>query len=260
MCTCLLSFDPSSPIPVLLVGVRDEYADRAWDPPAAHWPDRPALLGGRDRLAGGTWLAVNPSLPRAACVLNGCGVDAPPRDRLSRGDLPLRAASDGRLGGLDHSRLDPFHLVCAEPDRVRLWTWTGRDLTERTLEPGVHLVVNTGLDDTCPGPTAIPQSALDGIRARLAHFRPRLEAAARPEPEDGDPAGAWGDWLPLAEGDGLDPSDPRALLHRHVTAEDRVFATTSVSLVALGPRTVRYDFSGRPGDPSAWTTVLPGPR
>lgn len=256
MCTCLLSFDPSSPVPVLLVGVRDEFADRAWDPPAAHWPDRPGLLGGRDRQAGGTWLAVDPSAPRAACVLNGCGTDAPPQDRLSRGDLPLRAASEGGLDGLDPSRLDPFHLVCAEPSGIRLWTWTGRDLTGQALEPGVHMVVNTGLDDTCPGPTSIPQSALEGIRARLAHFRPRLLAAVRPEPKDGDLAAAWGDWLPLTEGDGLDPADPRALLHRHLTDQGRVFATTSVSLVALGADGVRYDFSGRPGDPAAWTTVL----
>ncbi|GAA0965920.1 NRDE family protein [Actinocorallia libanotica] len=256
MCTCLLSFDPASAVPVLLVGVRDEYADRLWDPPAAHWPDRPDLLGGRDRQAGGTWLAVNPTLPRAGCVLNGCGADAPAEGRLSRGDLPLRAAGDGELGGLDLPRLDPFHLVCAEPDRVRVWTWTGLELTERSLEPGVHVVVNTGLDASCPGPTAIPQHALDGIRARLGHFGPRLRAAERPEPKDGDTAAAWGSWLPLAEGDGLDQDDPRALLHRHLTDTGRVFATTSVSLVALGPAGVRYDFSGRPGDPAAWTTVL----
>ncbi|GAA2730881.1 NRDE family protein [Actinocorallia aurantiaca] len=256
MCTCLLSFDPSSAVPVLLVGVRDEYADRAWDPPAAHWPDRPELFGGRDRQAGGTWLAVNPSAPRAACVLNGCGVDAPQDARLSRGDLPLRAAETGGLGDLDPSRLDPFHLVCAEPDRVRVWTWTGLELTERSLEPGVHMVVNTGLDATCPGPTAIPQSALDGIRARMGHFRPRLLTAARPEPKDGATADAWGDWLPLAEGDGLEQTDPRALLHRHLTDAGRVFATTSVSLVALSADGLRYDFSGRPGDPSAWTAVL----
>lgn len=256
MCTCLLSFDPSSPIPVLMAGVRDEYADRSWDPPAAHWPDRPGLLGGRDRLAGGTWLAVDPAAPRAACVLNGCGVDAPAEGRLSRGDLPLRAAGTGELGALETARIDPFHLVCADPGRVRVWTWTGEDLTERELEPGVHLVVNTGLDATCPGPTAIPQTALDGIRARLEHFRPRLAAAARPEPKDGATAEAWGEWLALAEGDGLAPSDPRALLHRHDTDTGRVFATTSVSLVALGPDGLRYDFSGRPGDPSAWTTVL----
>lgn len=54
MCTALVSFDPSAPVPVLLVGVRDEFTDRAWEPPAAHWPDRPSLIGGRDLLAGGT--------------------------------------------------------------------------------------------------------------------------------------------------------------------------------------------------------------
>ncbi|MEU2632929.1 NRDE family protein, partial [Kitasatospora sp. NPDC007106] len=60
MCTVFVSFDPGSPVPVVVLAARDEYADRAWLPPARHWPDRPRLLGGLDLLAGGTWLAVDP--------------------------------------------------------------------------------------------------------------------------------------------------------------------------------------------------------
>ncbi|MDX6744305.1 NRDE family protein [Actinocorallia sp. A-T 12471] len=258
MCTCLLSFDPDSPVPVLAVGVRDEYADRAWDPPAAHWPDSPGLIGGRDRLAGGTWLAVNPAAHRLGVVLNGCGIAAPAEGRLSRGDLPLRAAEHGDLGPLDPARFDPFHLICAEPGKVRLWTWTGLDLTDRWLDPGVHLVVNTGLDATCPGPSSIPEAALEGIRARLAHFRPLLESTPRPNPADDAPtSSAWGPWLPLADGASLPFDDPRALLHRHTTDDGRTFGTTSVSLVALSPETTRYDFSATPGTPTAWTRILP---
>ncbi|MCD0450141.1 NRDE family protein [Actinocorallia sp. API 0066] len=258
MCTCLLSFDPAAPVPVLAAGVRDEYVDRAWDPPAAHWPDHPGLIGGRDRLAGGTWLAVNPAERRLGVILNGCGVDAPVEGRLSRGDLPLRVAAHGDLGPLDPSRFDPFHLICAEPDKVRLWTWTGLDLTDRWLEPGFHLVVNTGLDATCPGPSAIPESALEGIRSRLAHFRPLLESTPRPTPTPStSPAEAWGPWLPLADGANLPLSDPRALVHRHPTPDNRVFGTTSISLVALSHNTLRYDFTPTPGTPTAWHRVLP---
>jgi hypothetical protein len=253
MCTAVVSFDPSSPVPLLLAGVRDEYTDRAWVPPGPHWPDRPGLLGGRDLLAGGTWLAVNPAERRVGCVLNGCGPAAPLEGRISRGDLPLRAAATGKIGSLDLVRVDPFHLICAEPDSVKVWSWNGSDLTEEQLEPGLHLVVNSGLNGAgaCAG-GSIPQAGLDGMTARMGHFRPLLERAVRPEPgEAGSTAEAWGDWLPIFEGAGIPAEDLRALLIRRDLGE-RVFASTSVSLVALSAEAVRYDFAALPG---AWTQV-----
>src|SRR5258708_3439738 len=91
MCTALLSIEPG--LPVLLVGVRDELMDRAWEPPGPRWPDLPDLIGGLDLQAGGTWLAVSPRDHRASCVLNARGQLAPPASRLSRGVLPLQAAA-----------------------------------------------------------------------------------------------------------------------------------------------------------------------
>lgn len=258
MCTAVISFDPLSPTPILLAGVRDEFLARPWEPPGAYWPDRPALIGGRDLEAGGTWLAVDPGVPRVACVLNGRGRMAPPRDRASRGELPLRAAADGKLGDLDPHRFDPFHLVSAEPAVVRLWSWDGIELTERTLEPGLHLIVNSGLEGAGWG-VDLPEeerAAVAQMSERIAHFRPRLMAAVRPGPRSGGTAGAWGAWLPLADGDGLETSDPRALVLRRDFGEGRIWGTTSVSLVALSADGVRYDFSATPGDPAAWTTVL----
>src|SRR5947209_11609771 len=80
MCTVLLRFAPGTPRPLLLGAVRDEFVERAWDPPGAHWGDR--LLGGRDRTAGGTWLAVDPDRPAVAAVLNG--VRRPPPEDGTR--------------------------------------------------------------------------------------------------------------------------------------------------------------------------------
>ena len=72
MCTAILRIDPGAPL--LLAGVRDELADRPWQPPGRYWPDYPELIGGRDLQAGGTWLAVAPACARrVACVLNGRG-------------------------------------------------------------------------------------------------------------------------------------------------------------------------------------------
>jgi len=247
MCTAILSIEPGAP--VLLAGVRDEFADRSWEPPGRHWPDHPGLIGGRDLLAGGTWLAVAPAAQRAACVLNARGRMAPAGSRRSRGVLPLQAADDGKLGRADLAEFDPFHLLSAEPGAAVLWSWDGERLAERELAAGLHMVVNSGLDSdlrTAPGHE----------QARVAHFLPRLRAAPRPDPRPGGPtAQAWGAWLPLLAGDGLAADDPRALIVRRDLGDGRVWGTTSISLVALSPGGLRYDFTARPGDPDAWYPV-----
>ncbi|TDT98163.1 uncharacterized protein with NRDE domain [Streptomyces sp. 846.5] len=258
MCTAVISFDPAASIPVLLAGVRDEFHDRKSLPPGHHWPDRPELVGGQDLLAGGTWLAVDPGVPRAGCVLNGFGRPAPEDGRLSRGDLPLRFAAHGGLGELDPARYDPFHLICATLDEVRLLSWDGEAFADRELEPGLHMVTNLGLAGSTE-PSAGPGPDRDAIRARIAHFLPRLAAARRPSPQSGPTAAAWGDWLPLIDGDGLDPRDPRALVVRQEVG-GRIAGTVSTTLVALGRDTVRYDFTGTPGVPGGWRTVMSGSR
>ena len=120
MCTVVVSLAPAEPMPLLLLGFRDELTSRPWQPPARHWPGLP-LVGGRDEQAGGTWLALHPGLPRVACILNARGPQAPPETRRSRGELPLRAATEGQqaLQALrdDHDtlvRYDPFFLICAD--------------------------------------------------------------------------------------------------------------------------------------------------
>ncbi|MDL4777047.1 NRDE family protein [Actinomadura xylanilytica] len=254
MCTAIVSVDPSAPVPVLLAGVRDEFIARPWEPPGRHWPDRPGLVGGRDLRAGGTWLAVDPDAPRASTVLNGHGRLAPEAGRRSRGGLPLRVAAEGKLGELELPRFDPFHLIGAEPDHVRLWSWDGEELAERELGPGLHIVVNSGLEGEHRDPAA-PED--EHIAARLEHFRPRFEAAARPDPGRGDsPARAWDGWLDLLGGGGVPRADRRSLLPVLDLGGGRVWGTTSIGLVALSADGVRYDFSAAPGNPAAWTVIL----
>lgn len=250
MCTAILGIEPGRP--VLLAGIRDELADRAWQPPGRHWPELPGVIGGRDRQAGGTWLAVAPAARRAACVLNGRGQMAPAGSRRSRGVLPLGAAAEGKLAHTDLAPFDPFHLLLAEPGLAVLWSWDGERLTERELGAGLHMMVNSGLatDLAHDGP------GKEHEMARLGHFLPRLRAAARPEPRPGQPVpDAWGAWLPLIDGDGIGPDDPRALIVRRDLGDGRVWGTTSISLVSLAPDRMRYDFTARPGGPAAWYPV-----
>lgn len=253
MCTALLDVDPAAAVPVLLAGIRDEFAARPWTGPGHHWPDRPGLVGGIDLQAGGTWLAVDAAVPRAACVLNAHGPLAPEEVRRSRGELPLLVAAEGELDGAELERYDPFHLVCAEPGAVRLWSWDGEELAERALGPGLHMVVNSGLEGK-GGRHSGPGMA--EMAARIGYFRPRLAQAVRPEPKpDGTTADAWGEWLPIVDGDGLARSDPRALVLRRELADGAIWGTGSISLIALRPDGLRYDFSAKPGDPAAWTQV-----
>lgn len=248
MCTAVLSLQPGEP--ALLLGVRDEFTDRAWLPPARHWPEYPGVIGGQDLLAGGTWLAVAPDEGRAACVLNGRGRPAPAASRRSRGILPLQAATGEPLDRAAVAGLDPFHLLTVEPSRALLQSWDGDGLTERELAPGLHVVVNDGLaadaavwSATVPGPGQ-PDGRAQEL-ARIEHFAGRFERSG----------GAWQSWRDLADGDGLGPDDPRALIVRRRLDDGRTWGTTSVSLVALSPAGLRYAFNGRPGDRAGWCTV-----
>jgi hypothetical protein len=265
MCTAVLSIEPGAP--ALLAGIRDELTDRAWLPPGRHWPQYPGLIGGLDLLAGGTWLAVAPAERRVACVLNARGTMAPAGSRRSRGVLPLQAAAEGKLDHAQMASFDPFHLLSVDLATAVLWSWDGEHLTERELTSGLHIVVNSGLDTDLPSGDArgpgepAEQSSRESVArahelARLAHFRPRLGAAPRPAVLPDVPVRqAWGAWLPLIDGDGIGRDDQRALIVRHDVGGGRIWGTTSVSLIALSPDGLRYDFTGRPGDQAAWYPV-----
>jgi Transport and Golgi organisation 2 len=252
VCTVVISLAPAEPMPLLLLGFRDEFAGRPWQPPARHWPGSP-LIGGRDEQAGGTWLAVHPGLPRVGCILNARGPQAPPGTRRSRGELPLRAAADGQqsLKELhdDHAalaRYDPFFLICADQTEALMLSWDGAHAgLEQLQTPATHVITNAG--------HAYPSGHQD---AKAAHFGPGF-AAHRP---GADPAAtienAWGDWLTLARGDGLPAGDPAAIIARRELPDGRLWGTTSVSLVALGPRGLRYDFQPVPSDPATWYSVF----
>jgi uncharacterized protein with NRDE domain len=233
VCTVLLRFAPGTAWPLLLGAVRDEFADRDWEPPARHWDG--GLIGGRDRVAGGTWLAVNPAAPAMAALLNGPRLPVPEDGfRPSRGDLPLSALTrwpevDPPLpDGAELARYNGFHLLRAATDRVDVWSWDGADLTHRGLDPGDHVIVNAGVDVDTP--------LVDRLRGRLAGLD-------TPDPQRGRSTGvAWDGWVDLLGGDGIDPGDPQALLVRR-EYEGRVYRSGSACLVALGMDGARFDFT-----------------
>ena len=263
MCTVVVSLAPEDRVPLLLLGIRDEFTGRPWQPPARHWPapEWSPLIGGRDEQAGGTWLAVHPDLPRVGCILNARGEPAPPERRRSRGELPLRAAAEGpdALAGLREdpgalARYDPFYLVCAGRTAVLMLGWDGRSAELTELGPATHVLTNAG-HMYPPAPDNLRKPPDE--KARL--FGPKF-AASRPS---GDPGAtikdAWGDWLALADGDGLAATEPGAIIVRRELPDGRVWGSTSVTLVALArDGRLRYDFQPgpqTPPDPSTWYSV-----
>ncbi|MBX6723024.1 MAG: NRDE family protein, partial [Dactylosporangium sp.] len=252
MCTVLLRWRPDVPWPLLMAAVRDEFLDRPWDPPAPHWPAYPSLVGGRDGLAGGTWLAVDPTRPAVAAVLNGVRLPPEPT-RPSRGMLPLAALTNSLPASFEG--YDGFHLLIGTVSSVIVLSWDGVSLVRRELAPGDHIIVNAGVD-----------AAEDPL---VPHFAPLLAALpdpplalvdttfAGPQPPAGPGAplttvAAWGPWLDLLRGDGLPPDDPRALLlYTEIDGSKpgmeqyagRVYGSGSEALVALAPGRARYDFT-----------------
>ncbi|MBR8744000.1 NRDE family protein [Nocardiopsis sp. MG754419] len=289
MCTVIVAFDPDATTPLVVAALRDEMRSRPWDGPGHHWPDHPGVIGGRDRLAGGTWLAVDPTGPRTAALLNGWPWDGRmPWEGTypaSRGDLPLhtlaRHARDRRGGrdpleGEDPTRYAPFHLLDADTRRATLHSWDGRCLDARPLPPGVTTIVNTGLDPDDP---------------RAARHTPEF-ARTRPDPDLGDPAldlpdpgeaaasvpgsdeargphdavrRIWGEWprliteaagsTPRSAGVGPTPGDPSALIAHADLGNGQVWGTGSVTLLAFGRGEVRYAFTDTPARPEAWRMI-----
>src|SRR4051794_23384173 len=68
VCTVVVRWAPQQPVQVL--ALRDELVGRDFDDPAAWWPDQPSVVGGRDRVAGGSWCVTDVDSGVTALVLN----------------------------------------------------------------------------------------------------------------------------------------------------------------------------------------------
>jgi uncharacterized protein with NRDE domain len=144
MCTIVVRFDPTADPAVVLAANRDEFRDRLADDPAGI---APGVFAGRDRTAGGTWLAV--SRHGLAALTN---VRTGPRDMHapSRGALPL-AALAGRLPD-DLAPYNAFNLLVVDRDGARVVTHegAGTPATVVTLAAGTHVIDNEAFGRPSP--------------------------------------------------------------------------------------------------------------
>ena len=228
MCTVVLRIGADG---VFIGANRDEMLARPWTPPAAHWPDLPAVIAGRDTLAGGTWLGIN-GQGVVAAVLNRRGSLGPAPGKRSRGVLPLRALAQADAGAaaaaiapLDAGLYRSFNFVTADSKGAFFLRGLESGTPElRSLSPGLWMI-------TAGEPN-------DRASQRIARHLPRFEAAGFGQWPTllSDNSGPWNTTLNVPPRDG--------------------FGTVCSSVIALprdGPPLWR--FAPGPPDATAFETV-----
>jgi uncharacterized protein with NRDE domain len=233
----------------LIVGAnRDEVLDRPSTAVTLLSPGPPRVLGGRDELSGGTWLAVNRDGVCAGLTNQPLG-DAKDPAKRSRGELPLAAARypTAREGvEVLASEFDPAEYNGAwmlVGDATSLWfvDFTGARVAAAELPPGIHVLENRAVDT--------PSAKVDLVREGLGHVG----------------AATAGSGLSLA-GDAVEAAFRRVLTdHRIPEGDERPNAGNCVHLDGFGTRSscvVRVGTSpGAAGDgvrsPRIW--VADGP-
>ena len=192
--------------PLLVAANRDERYDRPAEVMAVLRERRPRILGGRDKVAGGTWLAVNSRGLVAGLTNQPSGR---PRDegRRSRGELPLAFAAypdaatavAAVCAELDPSDYNPCWLLVG--DRHALYSVgmaAGHRPAVRLLPPGIHVLENVPPEADSAKARQVKQLVAAGIAkttrdngangADAAHRGGDLEAALAAVLRDHRPA------------------------------------------------------------------------
>ena len=174
MCLIVFAWQSHAEFPLILVANRDEYYQRPTA--AAHfWEENPAILGGRDLRAGGTWLGTCRD-GRWTAVTNYREGEAASAPR-SRGELTseflqgnksienfaTEALHNGDLFG-------GFNLLLGDDEK--LLYCSNREPNSRQLPPGIYSLSNHLLDS--PWPKAV--HARDTLTALIC--TPNPEPAA----------------------------------------------------------------------------------
>jgi uncharacterized protein with NRDE domain len=194
MCLLVVASRVAPGEPLLVGANRDEVLERPSTAITLLDAGPPRIVGGRDELSGGTWLAVNEHGVCAGLTNQPLGEAKDPNKR-SRGELPLAlarhpTATEAVEALLDSYRPEDYNgswLLVA--DRTTLFfvdfTGTGRGSAMR-LQPGIHVLENRALND--------PSRKVDLVRTALGRpvsgddvvtaFRRALTDHTKPEGEE----------------------------------------------------------------------------
>jgi uncharacterized protein with NRDE domain len=152
LCLVVVAHRASPRFPLVIAANRDEDHDRP-ALPAAFWPDGPDILGGRDALAGGTWLAVTRS-GRFAAVTNlrfAARANAPSRGLLVTSFLRSSASPPEYVQDVA-ARMHEyagFHLIAGMAGESVAYV-TNAEQEPHEWQPGIHAVSNGTPDELWP--------------------------------------------------------------------------------------------------------------
>lgn len=151
MCLISVALGASARLPVVIAANRDERHARA-SAAAGWWPDAPRVLGGRDLVAGGTWLAIDRA-GRIGAVTNRFASPRTPAPR-SRGALVTEflagtstAEQFAAHAEAEGERFGPFNLVLVDAAGALVVSNCGERLD---LTNGIRSFGNTALEDDWP--------------------------------------------------------------------------------------------------------------
>jgi len=219
----------------MLAANRDELIARPSAPPGI-LQATPLILGGRDLVAGGTWLAVAAD-GRICAVTNrhpaeGAPV-APDPSRRSRGEIPVMllnadpADIPARLAGVGPGVYNPVNVLWVDADRALIaHVDDSGPVRVVDLAPGPHVLTTRDVDDPSNPKVAMLRAGLDRVLASA----PDADAAM---------------------------TGFRAILADHTSASDSpvdaacihgdVYGTVSASTVMVGANRITYEHApGRP--------------
>ncbi|KAG2706221.1 hypothetical protein I3760_05G094100 [Carya illinoinensis] len=156
---CIAAFlwqaHPLYPLAILLN--RDEYHNRPTRP--LEWWEGGEILGGRDEMAGGTWLACSRN-GRVAFLTNVREIQKLPEAR-SRGDLPVRFLQSKNMPmefaeelEKEADQYNGFNLILVDLCSKTMCYVTNRAKEDNKfatkVEPGIHVLTNALLDSPWP--------------------------------------------------------------------------------------------------------------
>jgi uncharacterized protein with NRDE domain len=181
MCLIALALDAHPRFGLVIAANRDEYFQRPADA-LDWWRERassPWLLGGRDRDAGGTWMALSEH-GRVAMLTN---VRDPARHRAgaaSRGAMPVHWLHSDQpehdaWPAMATRGCNPFNLIGGDLTTGRWWWADDRAAAPRPLAAGVHAVSNASLGTPWPKVQHLRRS----LAAALDSHAPTDDLAAR---------------------------------------------------------------------------------
>jgi uncharacterized protein with NRDE domain len=146
MCTIALLIDVVAGAPLVIAANRDEIYARPTRPPEV-LRESPRIVGGRDVLSGGTWLALRAEA-RFAAVTNQRALATPPSGLVSRGlvviDIAVANDPDAVVAALDATRYASMNLVWGDASGAKV-AYTRREEGTVDVLPlgrGIHVLCN----------------------------------------------------------------------------------------------------------------------